>query len=68
MGFKHSARKRPLGFKNSNIAVLIAEQNAGLTGSVADRIYVLQTARVRYHDVPDLLFKMPAVVESFLTV
>jgi hypothetical protein len=41
-GFKHSARKRPLGFKNSNIAVLIAEQNAGLTGSVADRIYVLR--------------------------
>jgi branched-chain amino acid transport system ATP-binding protein len=55
-------------FKNSDIAILIAEQNAGLTGSVADRIYVLQTGRVRYHDVPDVLFRMPAVVESFLTI
>jgi branched-chain amino acid transport system ATP-binding protein len=56
------------GLKVSGIAILIAEQNATLTGRVADRIYVLQTGRVRYHDKPDVLFQMPAVVESFLTI
>jgi branched-chain amino acid transport system ATP-binding protein len=55
-------------FKGTGITVLLAEQNANLTGSVADRIYVLQTGRVRYHDKPAVLFKMPEVVESFLSV
>jgi branched-chain amino acid transport system ATP-binding protein len=54
--------------KAAGIAILIAEQNASLTGRIADRIYVLQTGRVRYHDVPDVLFQMPSVVESFLTI
>jgi branched-chain amino acid transport system ATP-binding protein len=55
-------------FRKSGITVLLAEQNATLTGNIADRIYVLQTGRVRYHDTPDVLFKMPEVVEAFLSI
>jgi ABC-type branched-subunit amino acid transport system ATPase component len=50
------------------MTILLAEQNANLTGSITDRIYVLQTGRVRYHDKPDVLFKMPEVAESFLSI
>jgi branched-chain amino acid transport system ATP-binding protein len=55
-------------FRKNGITVLLAEQNATLTGNIADRIYVLQTGRVRYHDAPDILFKMPEVVEAFLSI
>ena len=55
-------------FKSAGVTVLIAEQNANLAASIADRIYVLQTGRVRYHDVPEILFKTSEVVESFLSI
>jgi branched-chain amino acid transport system ATP-binding protein len=54
--------------KGAGMTVLLAEQNATLTGSVADRIYVLQTGQVRYHDRPERLFHNPEVVESFLSI
>jgi branched-chain amino acid transport system ATP-binding protein len=54
--------------KAAGMTILLAEQNANLTGSITDRIYVLQTGRVRYHDKPDVLFKMPEVAESFLSI
>jgi branched-chain amino acid transport system ATP-binding protein len=54
--------------KSSGMTILLAEQNATLTGNITDRIYVLQTGRVRYHDKPDVLFKMPEVAESFLSI
>jgi branched-chain amino acid transport system ATP-binding protein len=56
------------GLKSTGMTILLAEQNANLTGSITDRIYVLQTGRVRYHDKPDVLFKMPEVAESFLSI
>jgi branched-chain amino acid transport system ATP-binding protein len=54
--------------KGTGMTILLAEQNATLTGSITDRIYVLRTGRVRYHDKPDVLFKMPEVAESFLSI
>jgi branched-chain amino acid transport system ATP-binding protein len=54
--------------KSTGITILLVEQNANLAGSTTDRIYVLQTGRVRYHDKPDVLFKMPEVAESFLSI
>jgi branched-chain amino acid transport system ATP-binding protein len=54
--------------KALGVTILLAEQNATLTGNITDRIYVLQTGRVRYQDKPDVLFKMPEVAESFLSI
>jgi branched-chain amino acid transport system ATP-binding protein len=54
--------------KAAGMTILLAEQNANLTRSTTDRIYVLQTGRVRYHDKPDVLFTMPEVAESFLSI
>jgi branched-chain amino acid transport system ATP-binding protein len=54
--------------KSLGMTILLADQNATLTGNITDRIYVLQTGRVRYHDKPDVLFKMPEVAESFLSI
>jgi branched-chain amino acid transport system ATP-binding protein len=60
--------RRLLDLKRAGITVLLVEQNARLTGEVADRIYVLQTGRIRYHDAPEALFKNPEVAESFLSI
>ena len=54
--------------KSTGLTVLLSEQNATLTGEVADRIYVLQTGRIRYHDRPAVLFDNPDVAESFLSI
>ena len=54
--------------RREGFTVLLAEQNATLTCDVADRIYILQTGRVRYHDTPTRLFEDPEVVHSFLSV
>jgi len=54
--------------KESGLTVLLIEQNAVLAGTVADRIYVLQTGRIRFHDVPENLFRNPEVAESFLSI
>jgi branched-chain amino acid transport system ATP-binding protein len=56
------------GLKKTGITVLLVEQNAILAGNVADRIYVLQTGRIRYHDTPEKLFDNPEVAESFLSM
>lgn len=60
--------RRLKDLKSTGMTVLLAEQNAVLTGEVADRIYVLQTGRVRYHDRPAVLFLDPEVAESFLSI
>jgi branched-chain amino acid transport system ATP-binding protein len=49
------------------MTILLVEQNAKLTASVADRIYVIQSGAVRYHDTPDRLFADAQVAESFLS-
>lgn len=52
----------------SGLTVLLVEQNARLTADVADRIYVMHSGRIRYHDTPKALFEKPEVVESFFSV
>lgn len=54
--------------REGGLTVLLVEQNARLTCSVADRIYVVHSGRIRYHDTPERLFQNPEVVESFLAV
>ena len=54
--------------KESGLTVLLSEQNATLTCSVADRIYILQSGRIRYEDTPERLFAIEEVVQSFLSV
>ena len=54
--------------RDEGLAVLLVEQNANLAGNVADRIYVLQTGRIRRHDTPQRLFLNPEVAESFLSM
>jgi branched-chain amino acid transport system ATP-binding protein len=54
--------------KSAGLTVLLIEQNAVLAGSVADRIYILQTGRIRFHDTPANLFQNPEVAESFLSI
>jgi branched-chain amino acid transport system ATP-binding protein len=54
--------------KQRGLTVLIAEQNAVLTATVADRIYVLQAGNVIYHDSPERLMARPEVAESFLSI
>ncbi len=54
--------------KREGLTVLLIEQNAMLAGTVADRIYVLQAGRIRFHDAPATLFQNPEVAESFLSI
>ncbi len=54
--------------RSAGLTVLLVEQNARLTCDVADRIYVMQSGRIRYHDAPDRLFQNQEVLESFLSV
>jgi len=54
--------------RDGGLTVLLVEQNARLTCDVADRIYVMQSGRIRYHDTPQALFRNPEVLESFLSV
>jgi branched-chain amino acid transport system ATP-binding protein len=50
------------------LTVLLVEQNASLTCDVADRIYVMQSGRIRYQDTPDRLFQNQEVLDSFFNV
>jgi len=52
--------------RDDGLTVLLAEQNASLTCSVADRIYIMQAGRIRYHDRPDKLFSNPEIVANYL--
>lgn len=54
--------------RESGLTVLLVEQNARLTCDVADRIYVMQSGQIRYHDTPTKLFENQEVLESFLSV
>ena len=54
--------------RSEGLTVLLVEQNARLTADVADRIYVMHSGRIRYHDTPAALFAKPEVVESFFSV
>ena len=54
--------------RGAGLTVLLVEQNARLTCDVADRIYVMQSGRIRYHDTPARLFENQEVLESFLSV
>jgi branched-chain amino acid transport system ATP-binding protein len=54
--------------RDAGLTVLLVEQNARLTCDVADRIYVMQSGRIRYHDSPQRLFENREVLESFLSV
>lgn len=54
--------------RDSGLTVLLAEQNATLTCNVADRIYVIHSGVIRYHDTPERLFQNQEVVEAFLSV
>jgi len=54
--------------REAGLTVLLAEQNAKLASDVASRIYILQTGRIRYHDIPENLLRNPEVVEGFLSV
>lgn len=54
--------------RETGLTVLLVEQNARLTADVADRIYVMHSGRIRYHDTPGALFAKPEVVESFFSV
>jgi branched-chain amino acid transport system ATP-binding protein len=56
------------GLRNAGVTVLLAEQNAKLASEVADRIYILQTGRIRFHDSPQKLLENPEVVETYLSV
>lgn len=54
--------------REQGLTVLLVEQNAKLTCDVADRIYVMQSGEIRYHDTPQKLFENQEVLESFLSV
>ncbi len=54
--------------REAGLTVLLAEQNAKLASEVADRIYILQVGRIRFHDTPQKLLQNPEVVETYLSV
>ena len=54
--------------RQAGLTVLLAEQNAKLASEVADRIYILQVGRIRFHDTPQKLLENPEVVETYLSV
>jgi branched-chain amino acid transport system ATP-binding protein len=56
------------GLRKAGLTVLLAEQNARLASEVADRIYILQVGRIRFHDTPQKLLQNPEVVETYLGV
>lgn len=55
------------GMRQSGLTVLLVEQNAKLTSTVADRIYIMAAGRIRFHDTPAALMSNPDVLETFLS-
>jgi branched-chain amino acid transport system ATP-binding protein len=53
--------------RSSGLTVLLVEQNAKLTSTVADRIYIMAAGRIRFHDTPAALMSNPEVLETFLS-
>ena len=64
----HEIGRRLTELRKTGLSVLLIEQNAALASSVADRIYVMQTGRIRFHDAPERLLQNPEVSESFLSI
>jgi branched-chain amino acid transport system ATP-binding protein len=54
------------GLREKNLTVLLVEQNAKLTCSVADRIYILGAGTVQHHDAADRILANPAVLEHLV--
>lgn len=53
-------------FRSTGLTVMVFEQNAKLTCSVADRIYLVSSGAVRHHDKASNLLSNPEVVEHLL--
>jgi branched-chain amino acid transport system ATP-binding protein len=53
-------------FREMRLTVLLIEQNATLTCSVADRIYVVSGGRIRIEDRADALLKAPELIEELI--
>ena len=49
------------------LTVLLIEQNAKLTSTVADHIYIMAAGSIRFHDTPEALMQNPEVLETFLS-
>ena len=54
--------------REMGMTILLAEQNATLTCSVADMIYVIHSGNIRYCDTPERLFKNEQVVDTFFSL
>jgi branched-chain amino acid transport system ATP-binding protein len=52
--------------RETHLTVLLVEQNARLTCSVADRIYILGAGAVQHHDAADQILANPAVLEHLV--
>lgn len=52
--------------REGDLTVLLVEQNAKLTCSIADRIYILGSGSVQHHDAADRVMTNPAVLEHLI--
>ena len=52
--------------RDEGLTVLLVEQNAKLTCSVANRIYILGAGSVQHHDTADRILGNPAVLEHLI--
>jgi branched-chain amino acid transport system ATP-binding protein len=52
--------------RETGLTVLLFEQNAKLTCSVADRIYLVASGRVQHHDRSDALMSNPQLIEHLI--
>jgi branched-chain amino acid transport system ATP-binding protein len=52
--------------REEKLTVLLVEQNAKLTCSVADRIYILGAGSVQHHDAADRIMANPKVLEHLI--
>ncbi|CAH1694363.1 High-affinity branched-chain amino acid transport ATP-binding protein BraG [Hyphomicrobiales bacterium] len=52
--------------REEGLTVALFEQNAKLTCSVADRIYILATGAVRYHDNAETLLQNPEILDHLM--
>ncbi|CAH1651360.1 MULTISPECIES: ABC transporter ATP-binding protein [unclassified Chelatococcus] len=52
--------------REDGLTVALFEQNAKLTCSVADRIYILATGAVRYHDNAETLLQNPQILDHLM--
>jgi branched-chain amino acid transport system ATP-binding protein len=52
--------------RGDNLTVLLVEQNARLTCSVADRIYILGAGSIQHHDAADRILANPDVLDHLV--